>query len=160
MPTPFESAQLNLQLFDLRREPILREARMWFIRDFNPETFDELMAVDTQWRELETRVTDLRAKTKLKGKPTPEQLEELQQGKEELRTAEEELAAAEAAREAALALVPNPPHESAPDGDSEDDAVELPLPDELHPDPATHRLIAERFAERVFGDGAPFADRR
>jgi len=45
MPTPFESAQLNLQLFDLRREPILREARMWFIRDFNPETFDELMAV-------------------------------------------------------------------------------------------------------------------
>ena len=42
----------------------------------------------------------------------------------------------------------------------EDDAVELPLPDELHPDPATHRLIAERFAERVFGDGAPFADRR
>jgi len=45
MPTPFESAQLNLQLFVLRREPILREARMWFIRDFNPETFDELMAV-------------------------------------------------------------------------------------------------------------------
>ena len=45
MPTPFESAQLNLQLFDLRREPILREARMWFIRDFNPEAFDELMAV-------------------------------------------------------------------------------------------------------------------
>src|SRR4026209_372312 len=38
----------------------------------------------------------------------------------------------------------------------EDDAVERPLPDELHPDPATHRLIAERFAERVFGDGAPF----
>ena len=45
--------------------------------------------------------------------------------KEELRAAEEELAAAEAAREEALALVPNPPHESAPDGDTEDDAVEL-----------------------------------
>jgi hypothetical protein len=42
----------------------------------------------------------------------------------------------------------------------EDDAVELPLPDELHPDPATHRLIAERFAVRVFGDGAPFAEGR
>ena len=27
------------------------------------DAFDELMAVDTQWRELETRVTDLRAKT-------------------------------------------------------------------------------------------------
>jgi hypothetical protein len=27
MPTPFESAQLNLQLFELRREPVLRDAR-------------------------------------------------------------------------------------------------------------------------------------
>lgn len=26
MPTPFESAQLNLRLFDMRREPVLREA--------------------------------------------------------------------------------------------------------------------------------------
>jgi hypothetical protein len=45
MPTPFESAQLNLQLFDLRREPVLREARAWFTRDFNPDTFDELQAL-------------------------------------------------------------------------------------------------------------------
>jgi hypothetical protein len=30
MPTPFENAQLNLKLFDLRREPALREARDWF----------------------------------------------------------------------------------------------------------------------------------
>jgi len=28
----------------------------------------------------------------------------------------------------------------------EDDAVALPLPDRLHPDPATHRLIGDRFA--------------
>ena len=41
MPTPFENAQLNLQLFDLRREPVLREARGWFLAEFNPETFDE-----------------------------------------------------------------------------------------------------------------------
>jgi len=45
MPTPFESAQLNLQLYDLRREPVLREARAWFLWDFNPESFEELMAV-------------------------------------------------------------------------------------------------------------------
>ena len=89
------------------------------------EAFDELLAADERWRALVPRVDELRSRTKLKGKPTPEQLEELQQVKEELRTAEEELAAAEAAREAALALVPNPPHESAPDGDTEDDAVEL-----------------------------------
>jgi GDSL-like lipase/acylhydrolase family protein len=30
------------------------------------------------------------------------------------------------------------------------DAAELPLPDRLHPDAATHRRIAERFAARVF----------
>lgn len=34
MPTPFESAQLNLQLFDLRREPVLREARALVSRRF------------------------------------------------------------------------------------------------------------------------------
>src|SRR6267142_397512 len=45
MPTPFESAQLNLQLFDLRREPVLREARAWFLWEFNPETFAELATV-------------------------------------------------------------------------------------------------------------------
>ena len=45
MPTPFESALLNLRLFELRREPVLRDAREWFLRDFNPETFDELIAL-------------------------------------------------------------------------------------------------------------------
>lgn len=43
MATPFESAQLNLQLFDLRREPVLREARAWFVIDFNPESFSDLV---------------------------------------------------------------------------------------------------------------------
>jgi len=33
----------------------------------------------------------------------------------------------------------------------EADASDLPLPDDLHPDAATHRLIGERFAERAFG---------
>jgi len=89
------------------------------------EAFDALLAADERWRALVPRVDDLRSRTKLKGKPTPEQLEELQQVKEELKAAEEGLAAAEAARDEALALVPNPPHDSAPDGDTEDDAVEL-----------------------------------
>ncbi len=45
MPTPFESAVLNLELFKLRREPVLREAREWFVRDFNPASFEELVTI-------------------------------------------------------------------------------------------------------------------
>lgn len=36
------------------------------------------------------------------------------------------------------------------------DNARLPLPDALHPDAATHRLIGERFARAVFADG-PFS---
>jgi hypothetical protein len=45
MPTPFESATLNLRLFDMRREPVLRAARSWFLADFNPESAGELAAL-------------------------------------------------------------------------------------------------------------------
>jgi hypothetical protein len=45
MPTPYESAVLNLELFKMRREPVLREARDWFVREFNPESFEELIAI-------------------------------------------------------------------------------------------------------------------
>ena len=44
MPTPFESAQLILKLYELRREPVLREARRWFTREFNPDTIDDVKA--------------------------------------------------------------------------------------------------------------------
>ncbi|MEU3186001.1 GDSL-type esterase/lipase family protein [Streptomyces sp. NPDC006923] len=39
------------------------------------------------------------------------------------------------------------------------DYAEIPLPDEVHPDPAGHRRIGENFARLVFGDGGPFAAR-
>ncbi|MGP3949949.1 GDSL-type esterase/lipase family protein [Streptomyces sp. 7N604] len=38
----------------------------------------------------------------------------------------------------------------------ETDFAELPLPDQLHPDAATHRRIGERFAALAFGSGGPF----
>ncbi|SOD90906.1 GDSL-like Lipase/Acylhydrolase family protein [Streptomyces sp. Ag109_G2-15] len=41
----------------------------------------------------------------------------------------------------------------------EADSAELPLPDDLHPDAATHRRIGERFAALAFAPGGPFADR-
>jgi hypothetical protein len=56
MPTAFESAQLNLQLFDLRREPVLREARAWFISEFNPTTMQEFAAVVSGERNASFRM--------------------------------------------------------------------------------------------------------
>ncbi|BFO18702.1 SGNH/GDSL hydrolase family protein [Streptomyces sp. KM77-8] len=40
----------------------------------------------------------------------------------------------------------------------EPDHAELPLPDRLHPDAATHRRIGERFAAHAFTAGGPFGD--
>ncbi|MEU0446881.1 GDSL-type esterase/lipase family protein [Streptomyces tendae] len=37
------------------------------------------------------------------------------------------------------------------------DAADLPLPDGIHPDAATHRLIGERFAKLAFADRGAFA---
>jgi seryl-tRNA synthetase len=89
------------------------------------EAFDALLAADARWRELVPAVDELRSRTKLKGKPTPEQLAEVQDVKERLREAEASLATAEAERDALLLQVPNPPHASAPDGAEEEDAVEI-----------------------------------
>ena len=89
------------------------------------EAFDRLLEADERWRALVPRVDELRARTKLSGKPTPEQLQVLQAAKAELKKLEEQLAAAEAQRDAALEQVPNPPHDSAPDGDTEEDAEEV-----------------------------------
>jgi seryl-tRNA synthetase len=88
------------------------------------EAFDELLEADARWRELVPKVDELRSRQKLKGKPTPEQLEELKRVKEELRRLEQELAEAESRRDELLTQVPNPPHESVPDGMTEDDSRE------------------------------------
>jgi hypothetical protein len=56
MATPFESATLNLKLFELRRETVLREAREWFLRDFNPETFAEVVEIVSGERNASFRM--------------------------------------------------------------------------------------------------------
>ena len=45
MATPVDSATLILKLFELRREPTLRDARAWFLRDFNPGTLEEALTL-------------------------------------------------------------------------------------------------------------------
>jgi seryl-tRNA synthetase len=89
------------------------------------EAFDALLEADERWRALVPRIDELRGRTKVKGKPSPEQLAELQQVKEELRAAEEELAAAEAERDRLALRVPNAPRDDVPDGATEDDVQEV-----------------------------------
>jgi hypothetical protein len=74
-------------------------------------------------------------------------------GKLTLRAIREELAGVVAQRAA------SDPHLHYLDGLAlygEADFADLPLPDQLHPDAATHRRIGERFAKLVFASGGPF----
>ena len=89
------------------------------------DAFDEFLAADRSWLALVPVVDELRGRTKVKGRPTPEQLEELKSVKEALRRAEADLADAAARRDTLAARVPNPPDPSAPDGATEEDAQEV-----------------------------------
>jgi hypothetical protein len=41
--TPYESATLLIRLYELRREPTMREARNWFAREFNPSSIEDVV---------------------------------------------------------------------------------------------------------------------
>jgi seryl-tRNA synthetase len=87
--------------------------------------FDELMDADRAVREMQPRVEELRARRKVKGKPTPNQLAELERIKNELQSLEQQLETSEARRRELLDRVPNPPDEATPDGFADEDAVEI-----------------------------------
>jgi seryl-tRNA synthetase len=95
------------------------------VRKGAAELFDELLAADRAVLEVQPRVEELRSKRKLKGKPTPEQLVELEQVKVELQQLEEDLTSAEGRRKELLDRIPNPPAEDTPDGFTDEDAVEV-----------------------------------
>ncbi len=116
------------------------------------EAFDELMDADREWLSLVPRVDELRARTKVKGKPTPEQIEELKAVKTELGRLEDELTRAEARRDELLARVPNPPDETAPEGETEEDAEELRRvgePPSFSFEPKDHLALARLDTERA-----------
>jgi seryl-tRNA synthetase len=110
------------------------------------QIFDELLAADERWRALQQQVDDLRARTKLKGKPTPEQLAELTAIKEQLQPLEAELDQARERVQALLDRVPNPPADDAPDGDQEEDAETVRTwgePPTFHFEPKDHLELSE-----------------
>jgi len=43
--TKYESADLLLKLYDLRREPVLRKARAWFREQFRPTSAEQVLEV-------------------------------------------------------------------------------------------------------------------
>jgi seryl-tRNA synthetase len=89
------------------------------------ELFDELLAADVAVRDVQPRVEELRAKRKVKGKPSPEQLAELERIKDELQALQAQLDEADRKRRELLDRIPNLPDEATPNGFTEDDAVEI-----------------------------------
>jgi hypothetical protein len=43
MSSPYESANLILRLYELRRDPTMREARNWYARSFHPSSGEEVV---------------------------------------------------------------------------------------------------------------------
>jgi len=127
------------------------------------DEFDGLLEADRERRALLPRIEELRGQQKLKGKPTPEQLEELKRVKAELQGLEGELERVEARFEELLAVVPNPPDPTAPDGATDEDAVEIRRvgePRKLGFEPKDHLELGEIDMERgAKVSGARFAYR-
>jgi seryl-tRNA synthetase len=84
--------------------------------------FDALLELDRRRVALIPQVEELRAKRKIKGKPTPEQIEEGQRIKARLEELDRELNEASAQIDELLLRIPNLPDPTAPDGDSDEDA--------------------------------------
>jgi seryl-tRNA synthetase len=101
------------------------EMRAALARKGAGELFDELLEADRAVLDVQPQAEELRAARKLKGKPTPEQLAELERMKTRLHGLDEQLAAAEVRRQQILDRLPNPPDISAPDGFTDEDAVEI-----------------------------------
>ena len=97
------------------------------------DAVDELLALDERRRSLTTRVEQLRAEqnraSKQIGGSTGDERErlisEVSAVSRELKATEPELDEVSARLEQALARTPNVPHESAPDGFTEEDAAEI-----------------------------------
>jgi seryl-tRNA synthetase len=127
------------------------------------ERFDQLLEADRGRRALLPRIEELRGQQKLRGKPTPEQLEELKRVKAELQELEAELERVEGRYQELLAVVPNPPDPNAPDGTTDEDAVEIRRvgePRELGFEPKDHLELGEIDMERgAKVSGARFAFR-
>jgi seryl-tRNA synthetase len=122
-------------MIDIRllREDPDRIASLMARRGVSRATVDEIVALDEERRALITRGDELRAEQNARsreiGKASADERQGLIDVVQQVSAQIDELAPAQAAAEqcmlAALAGLPNLPHPDAPDGDTDEDAVEL-----------------------------------
>lgn len=89
---------------------------------------DEILALDAQARTLRAEVERLQAERnaaakQIKGKPSDEQREQMQQLRQRIQELEAQLGELDAQIDNLLLYVPNPPHESVPAGKGDEDNV-------------------------------------
>ncbi|MGA2283345.1 MAG: serine--tRNA ligase [Candidatus Dormibacteria bacterium] len=113
---------------------------------------DDILELDTRARALRARVESAqaerrRASSAIRGAPTDEQRERLAELKTQVQAGEEELGELEGRIQSLLLLVPNPPHESVPVGQDENDNVTVRTwgePPSFDFEPLPHYDIGER----------------
>jgi seryl-tRNA synthetase len=124
------------------------------------ETFDSLLTADRAWAEATTKRDEARAEQKRLAKPTSqEEIDRARTLKGELQRLDDELASAVRERQRLWDAVPNPPHPTAPDGDTDEDAEvvrtwgsppDLPFEPKDHVELSRGQIDLER-AARVSG---------
>jgi seryl-tRNA synthetase len=107
-----------IDIHELRKDPSSYLTRL--SRKGADGLVQELVEVDAEWRAATTAAEALRAKLKSSGKPTPDQLQELQRAKEQFQETESRLAELERRRKELLDRVPNPPADDVPSGGEDD----------------------------------------
>ncbi len=131
---------------------------------------DEILDLDAKARTLRAELERLQAERnaaskQIRGKPSDEQREQLQQLRQRIQDLESELGTLDVQIENLLLYVPNPPHESVPVGETEEDNVVLRTwgePAQFDFEPRPHYDIGEElgifdFERAVKLSGARFA---
>lgn len=150
----------------IRNEPDRVRAAL-LKRGYEPALADNWLAVDARWRETTTRVETLTAEKnqvskqiaidKKEGKDASETIARMRALGDEIQSLEEHLRQLEEERDAELLMIPNLPHESAPEGLTAEQNVEVhrwgnPIAFDFTPKP--HWEIAETLDIIDFERGA------
>jgi seryl-tRNA synthetase len=118
---------------------------------------DELLTLDAQRTALIGQVEELRAHLNVKGKPTEDQLRQLQDAKTKLEPLETELRQVEERHRALLSTVPNLLAEGTPDGGEEANAQEKTWGEAHKTDAKDHVTLGEQNDWLDFERGAKVA---